>query len=78
MKSKTIYDRSGKKIAEYVDGVLVNGFPPKAESSIHDGKIQIFKSGIYEHITEEPQHIKTKADLRAITRSHGCSSDYAE
>lgn len=49
-----------------------------ADRMFPNPKGYVFKSGYYEHITEEPIYIKSKAELRAITRDHNCTSDYAE
>lgn len=75
-KYRKIYYQDGTS-AEFVDGVLVDGNVKPKESTTKDGQIQIFKSGLFEHIAQEPIYCGSKADLRAACREHNSYSDYA-
>ena len=68
---KDVYAKSDDRYLNCSCGNVANRLMPAPAG-------HVFKSGIYEHITEEPVYIKSKAELRAITRDNNCTSDYAE
>ena len=49
---------------------------PQLESSWPT--IIVFKSGLYEHITDKPVYIRSRKELRRVCTENGCTSDYAE
>lgn len=78
MRSRTIYNDDGSVRAEFINGELVRGSEvEKTQAAAHNPCIHIFKSGFYEHITDEPKYCGSKADLRALCREYNCYSDYA-
>ena len=78
MRSRTIYNDTGDVIAKFVDGVLVSGeVPDRPLEAAHNPQIQIFKSGLFEHVAEHPIYAGSKAELRHICADYNCHSDYA-